>query len=279
MAYSEIDEALRAGSAYINRCVVDAETDYHAHNFVEIAYVADGSGTHTVSGSSFRTQKGHITLINYDIPHKFTAGDSPLTVYNCVFTPAYFDRVLAGSRNFFDVNNHFLLGNFYNNDFQSYIDVRADSGENAHIQNIFQRMLKEYESRQLGYREIIRGYLIELLILIFRLRLHAGKDNSGKLLDALDYIGTRYTQEIRLAELAALCSMSVSTFSRAFKALTGTTAIGYIQELRIEEACRLLGTTDRSVADIASEVGYSDIKHFYEVFKRITRRLPKDFRG
>ena len=278
MAYNEIDEALLAGSAYIDRCTVDTATAYHSHNFVEIAYVSDGSGTHIINGRSYHIQKGNITLINYDIPHKFEAADNPLIIYNCIFTPAYFDLVLAGSRNFFDVSNHFLLGNFYSNDFQSFIDVQADSGENAHIQNIFQRMLLEYESKQLGYKEIIRGYLIELLILIFRLQMHSRPDHSDKLLNAIDYINGHYTQEIRIGELAALSNASISSFCRKFKALTGTTVIHYIQELRMEEACRLLNSTDKNVTTIANDVGYSDIKHFYNVFRKITHRLPKDFR-
>ena len=273
-----IAEVLLKGSAYINRCIVSDETTFHSHNFVEIDYVADGVGKHIIGDSVYETQKGHITLINYDVPHKFTATDSELIIYNCIFTPGYFDAALTGSRNFFDVTNHFLLSNFYTQDFDSYIDVIASSSENAHVLNIFERMLQEYERKQIGYKEIMRGYLIELLVIIFRLQLHAGTNQNEKMSEVFDYINTHYTEDIRIDRLAAISQFSTSHFCRTFKSMTGTTVISYIQALRIDEACRLLRETDQNVLEIADAVGYSDIKHFYNIFKKITGKLPKDFR-
>ena len=278
MEHKTIIDILAKGSAYINRCVVNQPTSYHSHNFVEIAYVSEGEGTHNINGAELPIKKGNITLINYDVPHKFVPADDPLIVYNCIFTPALFDEMLSGSRNFFDINNHFLLGNFYTNDFTGYINAIAGSSENAHILNIFERMLQEYERKQIGYKEIIRGYLIELLVIIFRLQMQTGDQKSHKILDSLDYINAHYTQDLKLEQLAAISNTSITNFCRLFKSLTGTTVTHYIQTLRIEEACRLLSSTDKNVIEIASDVGYSDMKHFYDIFKKITHKLPKEFR-
>lgn len=278
LTFRDVDEAWEMGSAFINRCVVDDRTDYHSHNFVEIAYVAGGSGTHIIKGKPFEVQKGNITLINFDVPHQFVAGNSELLIYNCVFTPDYLGAMFAESRNFFDAKDHFLLGNFLDQGFESYINVIAGSGENAHVLNIFERMLKEYESKQIGYKEIMRGYLIELLVLIFRLQIRTGTGSSQKLLESLDYINNHFTEEIKLEVLADMSNISVSHFCRLFKSLTGVTVTGYVQSLRMDEACRLLGATDKNVVEIASDVGYSDMKHFYSVFKKVTGKLPKEFR-
>lgn len=278
METNRIIEALSKGSAYINRCVVDIATSYHSHNFVEIAYVADGEGTHNINGTQLPIKKGNITLINYDIPHKFIPSNGPLVIYNCIFTPAFFDEMLSGSRNFFDVSNHFLLGNFYTSDFASHINAMAGSSENAHILNIFERMLQEYERKQIGYKEIMRGYLIELLVIIFRLQMQTCENKSHKIMESLDYINTHFSQDIKLELLASMSNASVTNFCRLFKSLTGTTVTHYMQTLRIEEACRLLSSTDKNVIEIANDVGYSDMKHFYDVFKKITNKLPKEFR-
>lgn len=278
METNRIIEALSKGSAYINRCVVDIATSYHSHNFVEIAYVADGEGTHNINGTQLPIKKGNITLINYDIPHKFIPSNGPLVIYNCIFTPAFFDEMLSGSRNFFDVSNHFLLGNFYTSDFASHINAMAGSSENAHILNIFERMLQEYERKQIGYKEIMRGYLIELLVIIFRLQMQTCENKSHKIMESLDYINTHFSQDIKLELLASMSNAIVTNFCRLFKSLTGTTVTHYMQTLRIEEACRLLSSTDKNVIEIANDVGYSDTKHFYDVFKKITNKLPKEFR-
>ena len=271
---------VRQEMMYINCIQVTPEmrTTYHIHSFVEIVYVAEGRGIHHIGDEVFHVEKGDLALINYDVPHQVSAAEGPLLVYNFLFTPDYLDASLKASRNFFDMSQHFLLGNFYQGGFERYIHVRADGGENVHIRNIYDRLLWEYEKKQIGHREIMRGYLIELLITIFRLSMQERTGGSEGLLPVLDYIGTHFTEELRLEQLATMAEYSVSSFGRKFKAFTGMSVIRYIQTLRIEYACSLLSQTTKSVADIAAEIGYSDSKHFYTVFKKITGKLPRNFR-
>lgn len=278
MAQKEIEAVLKSGSAYINRCLVYTKTDYHSHNFVEIAYVAGGSGTHTVNGVSHETSKGDIFLINYDIPHEFTAGDEPLLIYNCIFTPAYFNSALGESRNFFDISDHFLLSNLYTSFTSEYIFAGARGSEVNHILNIYERMLREFSEKQIGYRDIMRGYVIELLVIICRLHLNVDSGKTQKMLQLLEHLNVHYKESIAAEELASAAGFSTSHFRRIFKSLTGKTVGGYVQALRVQEACKLLKNTDMNVEQVARSVGYSDLKHFYTVFKRITGKLPKDFR-
>jgi AraC-like DNA-binding protein len=98
------------------------------------------------------------------------------------------------------------------------------------------------------------------------------------MLEILDHINVHYKENIKVEELAAVVGYSPSHFRRVFKALTGKTTSLYIQTLRVQEACKLLGKREMSVEQIAESVGYSDMKHFYTVFKRITHKLPKAFR-
>lgn len=73
--------------------------------------------------------------------------------------------------------------------------------------------------------------------------------------------------------------MGIKTdFMGVFKSVTGTTVISYLQALRIEKACHMLKQTDKTVIEIAEAVGYSDIKYFYSIFKKITGKLSKNFR-
>ena len=278
MSQEPIGSALQSGSAYINRCTVDSNTTYHSHDFVEIAYVAEGTGDHVVNGVVYHISKGDIFLINYDIRHEFVVTDEPLVVYNCIFTPAYFNEALSESRNFFDVSDHFLFSNLYTNLPTEYIFVSAHGSENNHILNIYERMLHEFTEKQIGYRDIMRGYVIELLVIICRLKLNVGSDKTQKLLEILEHINSHYKENILIEELALINGYSVSHFRRLFKDLTGKTVSCYIQTLRVEEACKLLKNHALSVEQVAREVGYSDMKHFYAVFKRISGKRPKDFR-
>jgi len=279
MPQTSIESILKNEYAYINCCVVNSTTTYHSHNFVEIAYVAEGEGTHKVNGVNYHASKGDLFLINYDIPHEFIPESRSMTVYNCIFTPAYFNSTLRESRNFFDITDHFLLTNLYTNLPNDYIFVRAIGSENNHILSIYNRMLQEFTAKQIGYRDIIRGYVIELMVIICRLKLSINSGRTQKMIELLDHINAHFKENIDSDALAASIGFSASHFRRVFKSLTGKTLSLYIQTLRIEEACRLLKSSEMNVSQIAEQVGYSDIKHFYSVFKRITGKLPKAFRN
>ena len=73
------------------------------------------------------------------------------------------------------------------------------------------------------------------------------------------------------------CShLSVKIILAGFlKRVTGINFSDYMQRLRVDEACSLLRQTDLKVIDVAQQVGFKDIKFFYEVFKKITGKTPR----
>lgn len=68
------------------------------------------------------------------------------------------------------------------------------------------------------------------------------------------------------------------TLKRRFKSCTGVALIDYVQNLRIEEAKRLLESTARAADEISAEVGYDDSSFFRRLFKRCTGLSPSQYR-
>jgi transcriptional regulator GlxA family with amidase domain len=68
------------------------------------------------------------------------------------------------------------------------------------------------------------------------------------------------------------------TLKRRFKIATGSTLIDYVQNLRVEEAKRLLETSDRAFDDIAADVGYENPGFFRALFRRRTGLSPSQYR-
>ena len=65
---------------------------------------------------------------------------------------------------------------------------------------------------------------------------------------------------------------------RWFKAATGTTLIGYVQNLRVEEAKRRLESEDVGFETIAADLGYENLAFFRRLFKRTTGLTPGQYR-
>ncbi|MFO7188205.1 MAG: helix-turn-helix transcriptional regulator [Pseudomonadota bacterium] len=72
--------------------------------------------------------------------------------------------------------------------------------------------------------------------------------------------------------------MPERTLKRRFKTATGTTLIEYLQNLRVEEAKKLLETTELPAEEISAQVGYEDGSFFRRLFKRSTGLTPGQYR-
>ncbi|WAW09405.1 helix-turn-helix domain-containing protein [Oxalobacter vibrioformis] len=81
-----------------------------------------------------------------------------------------------------------------------------------------------------------------------------------------------------LQEMAACAGLSERTFLRRFKAATGFRPTEYTQRLRVNQARELLELTQRSIEQIALDVGYHDAGAFRQVFYKVTGLSPRDYR-
>jgi transcriptional regulator GlxA family with amidase domain len=81
-----------------------------------------------------------------------------------------------------------------------------------------------------------------------------------------------------IVQITSLADIPERTLKRRFKAATGNSLIQYLQNLRVEEAKRLLESSDMPVDDISAEAGYSDTSFFRRVFKRLTGLTPSHYR-
>jgi AraC family transcriptional regulator len=91
---------------------------------------------------------------------------------------------------------------------------------------------------------------------------------SGRQLAAVrDIMDARLAEPIPLADLAAAVPLSVSQFSRQFKASTGETPHRFLMRLRVEQACRLLRASTMPIAEVAARCGFSHQEHLTRVLR------------
>ncbi|WP_421684612.1 helix-turn-helix domain-containing protein [Stutzerimonas urumqiensis] len=100
-----------------------------------------------------------------------------------------------------------------------------------------------------------------------------------KLRRVTEAMNLRLAEAFSLADFAAAAQLSECHFSRLFKRATGLSPSRYFIRLRMARARQLLLATDRSVIDIALEVGYSSASHFSQVFRREVGVAPSAYRS
>jgi AraC-like DNA-binding protein len=95
---------------------------------------------------------------------------------------------------------------------------------------------------------------------------------------AVTIMSERYSERLTVRDLAARSAMSPRTFSEKFQQHFGTTPNRYLKKVRLLAASELLSTTDLSIGDIASQVGYYDQSHLTHDFQRFLEMSPGEYR-
>lgn len=94
---------------------------------------------------------------------------------------------------------------------------------------------------------------------------------------AMDYIGSHYTSEISLEDVASYVGVSPQHFSKIFKNQTGTNYVDWIAHLRIEKAKQYLNVGDKTMKEICMLVGYKDPNYFSRIFKKNVGMTPSEY--
>lgn len=96
---------------------------------------------------------------------------------------------------------------------------------------------------------------------------------------AMEYIHENlYRPDITLKEVAEAVNLSSSHLAYLFKTNLGVSYIKYLTLARIEQAKKLLCTTDLSISTVARMVGYQNLTNFYRLFERETKLTPAAYR-
>lgn len=140
------------------------------------------------------------------------------------------------------------------------ISRHGSPGEALRIAKVY--LLKWHGEGQLPYESLVRGSL------------HADSVVRG----CEDWLAENYTRDDAVRQAVERAGLAERTLKRRFKAATGMALIDYVQNLRIEEAKRLLEDGPMAVEAVSAAVGYEDASFFRRLFKRRTGMTPGRYR-
>jgi AraC family transcriptional regulator len=95
----------------------------------------------------------------------------------------------------------------------------------------------------------------------------------------VEYINDNLTEDLTLAELAAVAGMNPHHFSRAFKQSAGCPPHRYVIKCRVERAKKLLEDDSLSLVEVGLSVGFQNQSHFTTLFHRLTGVTPRTYRN
>lgn len=122
--------------------------------------------------------------------------------------------------------------------------------------------------REIFYRLLMNGQGAVLRQLVQK------DSHTQRIARAIRLLREHYVRPLRIEELARQAHMSPSSFHHHFKAVTAMSPLQFQKQLRLQEARRLMFTSDADVAVVAHQVGYESPSQFSREYSRLFGSAP-----
>ncbi|HXS58590.1 MAG TPA: AraC family transcriptional regulator [Hanamia sp.] len=253
----------------------------HRHTETQITYIIKGSGT-LIAGNIMQPYgPGDLFIIGANQSHLFKSD------------PDYFEK--EGSLNIHSLNIYFDSKGYLNNllqfpemsMIQQFIDttsqgLQASPDNSSLLSDYMWRIIQNTQ----GYR---LAAFIEMLQTMSKLRdwkylstesiEQPISDYEGlRMNDIYQYTMANYSDNISLEEIAAVIHLTPQSFCRYFRKHTLKTYTNFLNEVRVNEACKKFMAHDfSSISAIAYQTGFNNVSTFNRVFKSIIGISPSEY--
>lgn len=250
----------------------------HTHTFVELVIILDGSGVHLTTFGESPLSSGDSFVVQGDVAHGF-ANAAGMTMMNILFTRQYLEKMAFSIRSFEGFQKLFESEPHGTEEGMLSTRVRLGPSDLSLVRRRADGMCAELARLQPGYQGAVSAHWLHVVTHLCRV---VGGQEGIKLptpvAGAVDFMRENLSDKLSLETLASQANLSKNQFTRVFSRRYHTTPIQYLRTLRVDWAKELLGTTDRSLTDIALTTGFGDSSHFSRTFKQIVGVSPREFR-
>ncbi len=253
---------------------------WHYHNNYEISFITEGSGNRIVADSIQEFHPGDLVIIGPNLPHvwipeketqspsnrtlemvflQFTSEVLPMEI---MLLPefAFIKKALELSRYGIQINSTTLN------------EVSEIMLQLPYLGN-FERMLNFYKLMDTIGRSNSNLRLASDEYLKIRIA-----PTNKRIAIIHNYLMSNYKEEVNLKRLAELVSLAEGSLCRFFKKFMGMTVFEYLNQIKIEFACKLLMDPGLSIMEICFDSGFNNISHFNYQFKKIMKKTPREYR-
>ena len=256
------------------------KSTWHYHNHFEISFITEGTGKRIVADSIEEFQPGDLVFIGGNLPHVWIA-DKEQKVFS--------DRSLEMV--FLQFSSNILFPQLLALPEFKQVKKALDMSERG-IQ-IVGRTLNEVSEimLQLPYLKSFdrMNYFFRLLDIIGSSDTNINlaseefmrkqfRPANRRIALIHDYLMNHYREEIDLMQLAELVHMAEGSLCRFFKMNVGSSVFEYLNQIKVEFACKLLMDNGLSILDVCLDSGFNNLSHFNKQFRKATGIPPFEYR-
>jgi AraC-like DNA-binding protein len=248
------------------------EFKWHYHPEYELTCILKGKGNRIVGNSYEQFVEGDLVLLGSNLPHTWSSKQTENSYSEAIviqFSKEFMAPFLA-------LPESNLIKNMLETSFRG-LSFGSD-------EPLITKMIELTESK--GVDRIIRLFsLLDDLskkesAFIASNTFHnvVSKKSEMRINKVCVYIQNHFSGKISLKEVADLIHLTESNFCKFFKKATGKTYSNYVNEIRINEACRLLVQTEKTVSQVSFECGFETLSYFNRVFLEKKMVTPSKYK-
>ena len=249
---------------------------WHYHAELELTFILSGQGVRYIGNSIENFHDEELVLLGSNLPHTWNTTidqDQPVTAIVVYLKEDFFDKNWMKSIEFEGIRNLATLMNK---------GIKVDKKVALALKQKFFDLLTASPLEKLMILLQVLDYLTHNQEYRFLCEQEFTCDfddiDKTRINAVYDYIQKNHQRQISLADIASRLNMSEEYFSRYFSKTMKKPFFEFLNEYKINRACKLLIDTDKQISEICYASGFESIPFFYRQFKKFKECQPKTYR-
>ena len=250
--------------------------EWHWHTEFEFVYVETGTVYFGISDKQFALSEGQGVFINSKILHRYFSQGKAI-VPNFVLMPY-----------FIAAQDSLIYQKYVLPIMASPMDYQIFSSDipwQAQALSLMREIMAAQEKA--SDVELVSSYLIQKIWHILYQNTdveHMGKkenysaSSQARLQLMMQYIHQKFAYNISLSDIADQAKVSKSTALNLFQRYLGISPVTYLINYRLQEAAKLLASTEKKVTVISKDTGFDNVDYFCKAFKKYYKLTPTEYR-
>ena len=272
-----------AGDIAISLHTSHGNNIFHKHDFFELIYIYAGKCIQKIDNKEMTLSEGQLCLLNSNAHHAIISeNDETNIIFNFMFKKSFFTRSFINLIGQNDALSSFLINYLFDESSkETYLIFNTTKSD--YLESIIFYIINEFIDKRQGFRNILESLYVILFIEISRNNTNKYNtiidinENAVKFNAIMNYIEDHFSST-NLKETAMYFHYHPSYLSKKIKEYTNKTYSEILQNIKLTQACFYLSKTNLSVQEIIEKVGYSELSHFYHIFKKNFEMTPNEYR-